>query len=209
MTRINLIPPEILEKRKTEGRLAWVLLALVLVSAFLFAFFGVMKVSVDLKEQDVASAEQELENLELQAERFRVFEEKENDLDRRAEISAAALQGRVDWSRLCQELSLVLPDDVWLTPISGGEELGVTIVGSALDLRDDVPDTGHKVIARTLVRLTDLDQLYNVWLSDSTKAGEDEEFEENQLDFTLTASVQSDDALAAADGEPAPPEGTP
>ena len=209
MTRINLIPPEILEKRKTEGRLAWVLLAFVVVAAFLVGFFGVMRVSVGVKEQDVASAEQETESLELQAARFQVFEEREEDLQRRVEMSRQVLQGRVDWNRLCQELSLVLPDDVWLTSINGSEELGVTIVGSALDFRDDVPDSGHKIIASTLVRLADLDQLYNVWLSDSTKAGEDTEFEEDMLDFTLTANVLPDDQLTTAEGAPAPPEGIP
>jgi Tfp pilus assembly protein PilN len=206
MIRINLLPPEITQRRRTEGRVAIMIFVFVIVMAIVGVFAAVMFVQVGAKRDEVASARQELENLRIQAEQFKVFEDKQNDLATRQQMATTALEGRVDWSRLCEEVSLVLPDDVWLNSLSGSED-NVSLSGQALDLQDDVPDSGHKAIARTLVRLTDLDQLYNVWLASSTKAGPQTDFEESWLDFAITASVEEPDT--AAEGDTAPPAETP
>lgn len=200
MIRINLLPPEITEKRRTENRLAFVLLGFVLAAAFLGLFFAVMVMQVDKERENVESLNQELLGLQAQAEQLKIFADKETDLGARADLVDKTLEGRVDWSRLCEEVSLVLPTDVWLTDITGGEQDGMTLIGSAIDLPDDVPDAGHKTMARLLVRLADLEQLYNVWLSDSKKIDPDPAFEEQWLEFTVTASVKP------ADSAPVPPE---
>lgn len=209
MIRINLIPPEITQKRRSESRLLLMVGVFLVAMVLMGAFAAVMFAQVGFKEDEVAAATQELESVKLQAERFRVFEDTEKELELRAQIAEETMQGAIDWSRLCEEVSLVLPDDVWLSAINANEVDGMTLVGRALDYLDDAPDVGHKAIARTLVRLTDLEQLYNVWLTSSVKAGPQEEFEESWLDFQITASVQEPEPVDSAEGDPAPPADSP
>jgi Tfp pilus assembly protein PilN len=208
MIRINLIPPEITQKRRTENRLALMILVFILAMAAVGVFGFVIKLQVDNKRSEVATAQQTLEETQQEADRLAVFEQTVSDLQNRQQFADTALEGRVDWARMCEEVSLVLPEDAWLLSINADEEQGVTFVGQVLDYQDDVPDTGHKAIARTLVRLTDLEQLFNVWLASSVKAGPQDEWEESWLDFQITASVQ-EPVEETAEGDPAPPTDTP
>ena len=209
MIRINLIPPEITQKRKTESRLALIILLFVIMVVIMGAFTAVMFVQVGIERDAVAALEQEVAAKQAQAEQFRIFEEQEGDLGARQQLADDVVAGRIDWGRLCEELSLVLPDDVWIEALTGDELEGVTLVGKALDNPVDVPDSGHKGIARTLVRLADLEQLYNVWLTNSTRSAEDETYEERWFDFQITASVIEPEPETTAGDEPAPSEQSP
>lgn len=211
MIRINLLPPEIVAKRKSEGRWLWVGLVFALVLVLLVSFWGFNRMTVGAAENEVARLEQEALELEQEAESFAIFEQNQADLDQRKATVATALDGMVDWTRLCQEFSLVLPGDMWLGLLTGDQEAGLSLAGSALDPFDDVPDQGHKTIAVLLVRLADLEQLQNVWLATSTKAGGfvDEEggFQPGTVDFQVTAELSDQATLeSTAETVTAPPE---
>lgn len=193
MIRINLLPPEILEKRKDEARWRWVLLGGVVAFAVLLVFFTVMYFQVTVKQGEVAATEQEVQTLQQQADQVKIFKEQEDALSQRRKIVAKATLGRVDWARLLYEVSLVMPPDIWLTNITGVEddpltstpagqvadqsaptnESNVTLTGIAIDA-DVLPDLGFKSIAKFLVRLSELEQLQRVWLTSATKHPLDE-----------------------------------
>jgi len=169
MVRVNLLPPEILEKRKSEQHWVFVRLGGVVVVAALVLAYLVPSVIVIEKQSDLSLAQQDAANFQREAERYKIFEDKQSDLQARQAVANVALTGEDDWSRLLNELSLVLPPDVWVTNIQVGEDQGVNITGSASDATaTDAPESGHKSIAKLLVRLADLDQLSNVWLTLST-----------------------------------------
>jgi Tfp pilus assembly protein PilN len=100
---------------------------------------------------------------------------------------ARALAGRRDWARLFDELSLVLPSDLWAEAMFSSETDGITIQGWAIDAPNDTPDAGHKSIAKMLVRLADLEQLQDVWLTNSVKTLY---LEQDAIQFTVTAQVK-------------------
>jgi Tfp pilus assembly protein PilN len=184
--RINLLPPEILEKRKAESRRLLLVAVLLVVLAVLGLVWGFLIVQEQIKASDVASKQQEAANLQAQAAQFKVFEDRNADLRQRKSIAAKALAGRVNWSRLMSEVALVLPSDLWVDRFEGSQPAGgagasaqrptagsrTPVTGSAvlnlggwsLYTTKVGPDTGFKPIAKLLVRLNDLDQLKNVWL---------------------------------------------
>ena len=180
MIRINLLPPEITQKRKDEHRWRWIVIASIVVAVVFAGVFLLLQLQVSMKQGEVASIRQQAAVLDQQAQRFQIFQVKQAELTSRRTIVANALAGRVDWSRLLSEVALVLPSDIYLTQMGATQpSVGVagapntpgqlTMAGRALDVPNDVPDLGYKSIAKLLSRLADLQQLDAVWLTDSTK----------------------------------------
>jgi len=186
MMRINLLPPEILERRKAERRFGWVIVAAIVVAVLLagvwaFAFFRLQS-----KEDELASIQQQVQSTNAQAAQLAIFEERATELESRRTTAQLALSSRRNWARLLSELSLVLPSDVWVETLLAGESSGLELTGWAVDSPDDSPDVGHKTMAKMLVRLADLAQLTDVWLTSSAKS----DFEEQPaLEYSVTAVV--------------------
>ena len=187
MTRINLLPPETLERRRAEKRLRYVILAAIALAVVLAAVWSVAFFRLEGKREDLAAVEQQVKTTQTQADQLAIFEERATELDSRKETVTLALGDRRDWAKLFDEISLVLPDDVWVQTLSAEEEAGLQMLGFAVDAPNDNPDLGHKSIAKTLVRLADLDQLYDVWLTNSAKQLFNEQ---DAIQFTITADVE-------------------
>jgi len=175
VTRINLIPPEILQNRKDERRWKWLALAGGVVAVVLVMFWAFMALEVTASTAEVDSVVQGATQLETQAQTFQVFQKTEADLKLRRNAVVAAKADEVDWARMLYELGLVLPKDVYLTAFTGtdagtGGNSLVNLTGQAVDKVSDSPDNGYKSVAKMLVRLADLDQLDSVWLSNTSVA---------------------------------------
>lgn len=202
MIRINLLPPEILAKRRFERLRVYVLIGGVAAMLVLGAVFAFGFVQVGVRSNEVQSLRAQAEGYRATAESYKIFEARKEDLKARQAISDVALADRVQWGRLEDELSLVLPSAMWLGRVSFSEDTGVEIEGMALDDGADVPDSGHKEIAKLLVRLADLDQLYDVWLTSSEKT----EYEDKSaLQWKVSCKVRKPSEEASATPSPAPP----
>jgi Tfp pilus assembly protein PilN len=198
MMRVNLLPPEILEKRRSERRIVYVVIAAVLVAVVLAAVWVFAFVRLEGKKTDLAVKEQEVQLAQAQAAQLEIFERQATELESRRATVATALSGRVGWSKFFDELSLVFPSDLWVATLNASEDSGLTLDGYAVDSPTDVPDAGHKSIAKLLVRLADLEQLYDVWLTNSLKTTF---VEQDAIQFSVTAKV----SIPPAEGDPAPP----
>ncbi|MDA3935496.1 MAG: hypothetical protein PF636_01335 [Actinomycetota bacterium] len=188
MVRINLLPPEITEKRKYESMFGVVLIVGIVVLALVFAGYGWLEFQVGTKQNELQGRQTQAAQVLAQAEAFSVFEQREGVLDQRLATAQLALSGRVDWGRLVEELSLVLPDDTWVVSMRC-TEAGLTLSCVALD--DDLTSSDHKAVARTLIRLSQLEQLNNVWLSTSTKSVLSEgDWEQPIITFSVNTGVE-------------------
>jgi Tfp pilus assembly protein PilN len=229
MIRINLLPPEIVQKRKDEKRWGWVALGAVVAVAIVMLGFAVLQLQVSTKQAEVASIRQQAAALKEKADKFRIFQQKKTDLATRKQIASSALSGRMDWSKMLAELCLVLPSDIYLQRIGVTEPKmspptpgSLSVDGRALDYPNDVPDLGYKSVAKLLIRLAELNTLDNVWLSSSTKpaapvaqttttdTGEDSGSTATPADYYITFSITSQvtvpsTATANTSGVPAPP----
>jgi len=202
VVRINLLPTEIVEKRRFEKNIRYVVIAGALAVVLVVAAYSVLMLQVAGKRGELQDKQQLEADLRSQAEAFRVFEEKAEDLEQRKQVAERALAGRVDWGRLANELSLVLPADVWLDQLSGGETTGLSLQAYALDSPDDIPDIGHKAVAKTLIRLADLEQVRSAWLDASAKTL----FQDQPaIEFSVTTGVETPGLESTQDETPAVP----
>lgn len=202
MIRINLLPPEITEKRKAERLWVYLVFGAVAVGVVLFIFFGVMWLRVNSRSAEVAEMQQESQSLQTQAGAFKVFEDRIADLTARKRTASSALASRVAWPRLVTEVSLVLPTDVWLDSLVLDEQR-VTFEGRAIDSQAGGVSNGYKSVAKLLVRLQELDQLQNVWLNASDKG---EMLQTPVMHWVIDSSVVKPSAGTTA-SVPAPPTG--
>ena len=97
--------------------------------------------------------------------------------DQRVSALSAALTHRIAWDRVLRQISLVLPEDVWLkaflatSPVPAGSTAPAAgPPGSPPTLMTIEGYTySHDAVARLLTRLTVIPDLRNVWLQKSTR----------------------------------------
>jgi Tfp pilus assembly protein PilN len=213
MIRINLLPPEITQKRKDEQRWRWLVVGSVALFLVVGVVFAALQIQVTIRGQEVADIRQQALGLQAEAQRFQVFQLKETDLQNRSSIAATALSGRMDWSALFTEVALVMPSDTWARSMTSAEPNGTTpgsfvLAGAAIDYLYDVPDFGYKPIAKLLIRLAELPRLNNVWVGTMAKPAppSTDSTVTQYIDFSVSASILSDATqTATTPGVPAPP----
>jgi Tfp pilus assembly protein PilN len=186
MMRVNLLPPEILERRRAEKRVGLVIVAAIGVAIVLAGVWGFSYFRLQAKQDELAALQQQVQATNAQATQLAIFEQRASELKARQETVVQALGNRRDWAKLYDEMSLVLPTDMWLLTMNAAEDNGLTLAGFAVDAPNDSPDAGHKAIAKALVRLADLDSVYDVWLTSSAKTTV---AEKPAIQFTITAKV--------------------
>ncbi|MDZ4169135.1 MAG: hypothetical protein U1E26_05720 [Coriobacteriia bacterium] len=180
MIRINLLPPEIIERRKYERFYPYVFIAAAVLVGLVLVVWGYLQFVASARSSELQSIEQTAADLRKQADSLAVFELKEQDVAARQEAATVALAGRVDIGRIAEEVSQVLPEEVWLTqvrltappngvPGAPAEEtcqlLGFTPGSEGTSVKG-----GFKSVAATLVRAASLtDSLYNVWLAEAVE----------------------------------------
>ena len=174
MTRINLLPPEITQKRKDERLWKYLIAGVLALFVLVAGIWFVMLIQVVSKESEVASVQQQADALSGQVAQFSIFQQKRDDMTRRRGVVVAALANRVDWSEILYETSLIMPADIYLTRFigNGGEIAGapqLLLEGSAANIVDIGTNSGYDSVAKLLVRLTDLPDVNNVWLVSANK----------------------------------------
>jgi Tfp pilus assembly protein PilN len=132
MRAVNLLPRQQVEqKRERPNTVALVAgiggaaVVLVLVAGFLLANRSVDRQRQALSDAKTMLAATPAHHLSAQTQAFR-----SNVLSQREERSlalAAALGRRVAWDRILSHMALVMPDDVWLTKVSGTVPVQATV----------------------------------------------------------------------------------
>ena len=167
MTRINLLPKEVLEKRKAEGFTFLAVGGGVLVIACLVGLYTFNLWRIGNAEDELAGLKQQVAKMNTTIQELRVYEARVNAIEKQKQIAAKALEGKRDWSKVLTEVMVVTPNDVALETLEGNPE-GVKFTGK-IDDPADKPDTGHKQVAKWLIRLGELKFQPKTWLTSSTK----------------------------------------
>lgn len=115
---------------------------------------------------------------------------------------SAALGGRIAWDRVLRQVSLVLPEDVWLsnwsattpTPASGATAPSAAAGQPPTLMTLEGYTYSHESVARLLTRLSVIPDLRNVWLTKSSRgalAGR------TIVSFTILADVRAAGATSS------------
>ena len=207
MVKINLLPPEIQERRKWDRFYPIVFV----VAAIAFVAIGLVAaglfVTINAEQANIQQTKDEIAKLNAQAEQFAVFEQKEQDLEDLQTVATDALAGRINWAQIANEISLVLPDEMWLLTMLGNEDTGMQLSGYTPNSNPASPDESYKSIAKMMVLLNSLPEIYDVWLKNAM-AGEYSSGQSKapavQFQATSKVVIPSSEATATS-AEPAPP----
>jgi Tfp pilus assembly protein PilN len=165
MVRINLLPKEVLERRRYEKWYSYVFIVFAALLALIVIIYGYFWLSGSQKNADLQLLHEQSQKLQSQADAFAVFEQKEQDLVARQAVAANALAGRINMGRVSEEVSLVLPDEVWLQTMGISQVDGLSVGGYTPYSASHSMDVSYKSVAKTLVRLNELKDVSDVWLT--------------------------------------------
>jgi len=168
VVRVNLLPREVIDRRKYEQLYRYVFIGAVgLVLIVLFAYAAIFLLGQQ-KSDELQTLQEDAQQFQTQADAFKVFEAKEQELLAREQIAQTALAGRINMGLLTEEISLVLPDEVWLGSLTISEKDGLALAGNTPRSTSESVDVAYKSIAKLLVRLNELPSLFDVWLLSAT-----------------------------------------
>ena len=170
MVRINLLPREILDRRRFEKWYGWIFLA----GALLFVGVAVLWIAFStLTNGKIAELQQRQESvnqLKASADAFAVFEQNQAAAQRRVTVANAALAGRLPMGTVAEEISMILPAEMWLTTIQLDQTTGMTLQGNTPASGKIASDEGFKSVAGLMVRLNVLPSITDVWLTSASTA---------------------------------------
>jgi Tfp pilus assembly protein PilN len=180
MRAINLLPRD--DARRRPQRPQWVVIVPVIVAVLLSGALSILFLNASSKVKDKQAQLTQLQD-ELaaiptpDASKVRTQTALATDKQTRVQALNAALSRRVAWDRVFRELSLVLPDDVWLSTLSAKAPMSSSVATptaaptgavAATEFTLDGYTYSHAAVARLLSRLSVVPDLVNVQLQQST-----------------------------------------
>lgn len=150
MRPVNLIPAE--ERRRERRGSKGSPLPLMVVGLLGVLLAGVTALTligngISDKESEVASLEATEAETSARAESLAAFTNFDQLSSARVDTVTSLAQSRFDWERVIRELTLVLPEKVWLTSLIGTVSPAVTVSsGESVSLRAEVPGPALELV---------------------------------------------------------------
>jgi hypothetical protein len=192
MRAVNLLPKDDGRPRGPEFRnnplVIGGVVGAVLVTAVLAAMFLTASTAVADNQKDRDAAAAQLAATPVPPPPPPGASELEQEKGARIGALSAALSGRLAWDRVLREVSLVLPEDVWLSSLSATAPVAAsptTTAGFSINGRT----YSHDGVARLLARLSVVPQLSNVQLLHSALATS--QTGRKVVEFSINATVKA------------------
>ncbi len=195
MRAVNLLPRDEKRQRKQPGAVTLTgVLGSVLVTAVLAGLFLTTSSTVSDRQSDVDALRAEFAAIPPAPEASTSSSGLETEKSQRVTLLGKALATRVAWDRVLREISLVLPEDVWLEAMAANaaDPNFVPTPGNTEPPKGVFTITGysysHDGVARLLARLSVVPQLDRPTLGssmvDKTKA-------RDVVKFTISAALKA------------------
>jgi Tfp pilus assembly protein PilN len=186
MRPVNLIPPE--ERRGERvatrtGPLVYVVVGVL--GAVLVGLALVVTTNNSISDHKSQRKELSAEKVSLaaQSQALRNYTDFAQLEQQRQQTVVSLAHSRFDWERVMRELSLVLPDDVWLIKVSGTVSPEVSVEDDpAIGVRDSIPGPALELVgcgrsqdsvARFVAALHNIDGVTRVTVNKSEKPSDD------------------------------------
>lgn len=198
---INLLPQDVIDKRRGEQRLVYALFVGLVIAGLIFVIYGFNLVRISGRESVVRQLEAENAKYKVAIEEVQIFQDKQSQLEKRKKLIESISGFDFSWSKFLNDVSLIIPNDVWLVKISGDDKI-ISFDGMAQSDSSSTSDIGHKLVAKWLVHLGQVNSLTDVWLTESDRL---KDKEAGKIKFTTTAKIKQPEITQAASAIPAPP----
>ena len=187
MRAVNLLPRDVARTGvKPTAPLITGVVGAVLVTTVLCAGFLMQSAKVAQKRNDLDAARAELALVPPPAP------QQETDANglagqeaARATALQSALTGRIAWDRILREVSMVLPEDVWLSSLMLATPVAGDVAGTPFQLVGNA--YSHEGVARLLSRLALITDLTNVRLDHSNRQVPGQK---SMVEFKISAMIR-------------------
>lgn len=195
MRQINLLPSDIAEHRRARQitlMLGAAGLALVAVLAIVFL---VQAARLSGERGNLEEAERDNRRLQRQVTQLQGFAQLQQTLRTKEQLLGQLTANEVRWSLLLNNISLVIPSDVWLTNFSGSVQPAATTpttpatTGPIGTIQVSGSTFTHLDVARWLSRLGGVDEFLFPYLSLSSKNTTDTA---SLVDFNSSVQLSSE-----------------
>jgi Tfp pilus assembly protein PilN len=180
MRAVNLLPKDDGQRqRKKQNYPALVSTGVaVLVIGLLGVMYFSAKSTAEQKDLALQDAQAELALLPTPADsaaKTASQRQLAGERDQRVSALSSALTHRVAWDRVLREISLVLPEDVWLKDFAASSPYPAGASAAPTSANGQAPTLltvngytySHDAVARLMTRLAVIPDLQNVWLQQS------------------------------------------
>jgi Tfp pilus assembly protein PilN len=209
MTQVNLLPSDVRERQRSRRLVAAVIAAVGAVVALLFFIFVLQ--SARLSNADQKLKAQQAVNADLQGKigQLQQFQELKQTVAAREAMTAGALNGQVAWSGVLRDVSMVIPNQMWLTGMSGTLTEGSTLpppsTGSpstsgeaaiAPAMTGSIQFQGmasdFPTVAKWLTRLEQVKGWENSWSTSLSKSAIEGSADANKVQFSATVDLTTE-----------------
>jgi Tfp pilus assembly protein PilN len=186
MRPVNLIPKE--EQRGVRRPMRGGPLAYIVVGALLAALAGVTVLvvtnnQISERKSEATSLRTQIAAAEAKAAEGAAYTQFHQVAEQRASTVANLANSRFDWERVMRELALVIPDDIWLTNLTGSVTPGVSVdSGANIALRESAAGPaleligcgrGQDSVARLITALKEIEGVTRVGMQSSELPSEE------------------------------------
>jgi Tfp pilus assembly protein PilN len=189
---VNLLPRDDRRQRRPKQNnplLVGGVAGTVLVTAILAAWFLTASAGVAENQKRRDAAQAELAATPVPPPTIPGTSQLDQEKSMRIGALSSALAGRLAWDRVLREVSLVLPDEVWLTSLSAQAPTGAASPTATSGFSINGRTYSHDGVARLLARLSLVPHLSNVQLQHSTLATS--ETGRKVVEFSINATVKA------------------
>lgn len=177
MRQINLLPPEIAQRRRAREITLLIGAAGLVLIAILVLVYLVQTARLSGERSHLEDAQRQNSSLESKVGALQTFAQREQELKTKQTLLAILTQDEVRWSVLLNNISMKIPSDVWLTSLTGSIQAstGTPQAGSPALSIGTLSFSGstftHLDVAKWLSRLAQVPEFSFPYLTLSAKAG--------------------------------------
>lgn len=134
MRPVNLIPPEERpgERRPMRGGpIAYIVVGALAAAVIGVAALAITDNQISDTESEIARLQEQTAAVEARAQALDAYTQFHALREQRVSTVTSLANSRFDWERVMRELALILPDNVWLTNLTGTAAAGVSVEGAA------------------------------------------------------------------------------
>ena len=219
MTRINLLPPERIKEKRPKRKIpkapptrsmAWLIIVLpLLVAGGMGYWWFSLKGGLGAQEETLKKKEVELRDWQAKNKELEQYKVNLDEIVKLESAAVIAIQGKVYWARILNEIAIMCPSNIWLTSLAGTSESDgsgeIVFTGYAIQCPNRLmgglypyyPD--YKPIAYWLERVAQIGEFKRVWLS-NTEPYYQETASTWLIDFESKATLNPDTAEVARPG---------
>ena len=170
MLRINLLPREVLDRHRFEGWYRYVFIVSTGLALLVLLAAAGLLLLVQQKTDELQTQRDKAAQYVEQGKAFDIFEQKEKELTDRQGLAQTALSDRINMGKIAEELSMILPDEVWLDSLTLDQAAGMSFIANTPRSSSHSLNIAYKSVAKTLVRVNEMPELTDVWLSNASNA---------------------------------------